>query len=65
MDLERRVVWSEGLFLRPQHLQHEERHLLSISRFLSVQHCPEQWGVCHCEFDKAGLSLGKVGLRRR
>ena len=27
MSSNNRVVWSEGLFLRPQHFQQQERHL--------------------------------------
>ena len=29
MSENNRIVWSEGLFLRPQHFQQQERHLES------------------------------------
>jgi len=29
---ERKVVWTEGMFLRPQHFQQQERYLESFAR---------------------------------
>jgi len=32
MSGERKVVWTEGMFLRPQHFQQQERYLESFTQ---------------------------------
>lgn len=59
-----KVVWSEGLFLRPQHFQQQDRHsqwqLEARTRPLG----PFQWGFSAIEIDENALALGKVTIRR-
>ena len=59
-----RVVWSEGLFLQPQHLQQQDRYL---ERFVETR-ChgliPHAWGFTEVEIERDFLSIGKLGLRR-
>lgn len=60
--LRQRVVWSEGMFLRPQHFQQLERH---IERYVQVRCRPLQglfWGFDTLEIDREALGLGKVAL---
>jgi len=57
-----RVVWSEGLFLRPQHFQQNERfveHLID-SRVTSLH--PYPWGYSSLQFDADALKLGRIAL---
>jgi len=59
-----RVVWHEGLFLRPQHLQQQERFnqhwLEGRSQGLRVYN----WGLTHLEIDEQLLKLGKIAISR-
>jgi type VI secretion system protein ImpJ len=59
-----RVVWSEGLFLRPQHFQQQERYLEAYieGRAGSLRSYP--WGFTELEIERDLLAIGKLGLRR-
>lgn len=58
------VVWSQGLFLRPQHFQqqaryHEhqrERHVLAVNNY--------GWGVEDIEFDSPQTTPGTLSIKR-
>ncbi|MCW5749326.1 MAG: type VI secretion system baseplate subunit TssK, partial [Alphaproteobacteria bacterium] len=62
MGTNSRVVWSEGMFLRPQHFQQQTRHVDRIvhQRVSAVR--PFGWGVTEFQVDKAALNIGKFGL---
>ena len=59
-----RVVWSEGLFLRPQHFQQQDRYL---ERFVETR-CQglvaHGWGFADVELERDHLGIGKLALRR-
>jgi type VI secretion system protein ImpJ len=59
-----RVVWNEGLFLRPQHLQQQERFLQHWieSRCKGIR--AFNWGLTQLELDEQHLTLGKVSLNK-
>lgn len=57
-----KVIWSEGLFLQPQHFQQHDRYL---ERLLEGRTCPllgHGWGFSHIELNQPVLALGKVQL---
>jgi len=60
-----KVVWSEGLFLRPQHMQQQERYL---ERYVDLRAAPLQsqggWGFSELELESDLLAVGKLGIRR-
>ena len=64
MSAHNRVVWSEGLFLQPQHFQQQDRY---VERYLETR-CgslaPYTWGFTEVEFERDFLKIGKIGLRR-
>jgi len=64
MSAHNRVVWSEGLFLQPQHFQQQDRY---FERYIETR-ChplvPYSWGFTEIEFERDFLKIGKVGLRR-
>jgi type VI secretion system protein ImpJ len=64
MSTHNRVIWSEGLFLQPQHLQQQERFL---ERFVETR-CRDlvshSWGFGEVEIERDLLAIGKLGLRR-
>lgn len=64
MSLDSRVVWSEGMFLNPQHFQQQDRY---IERYIDSK-CSAYgaygWGVHEFEVDQQLLKLGKISLLR-
>jgi type VI secretion system protein ImpJ len=64
MSNKHKVVWSEGMFLRPQHFQQQERYLQSRMQALALSDKPFAWGLTELEFDPDLLQLGKFSLRR-
>src|SRR5215510_6812802 len=59
-----KVVWSEGLFLRPHHLQQSDRYLERQIEGRVGQVTPYPWGFVSLEIDRDLAQQGKFGLRR-
>ncbi|WP_112184512.1 type VI secretion system baseplate subunit TssK [Ralstonia sp. GX3-BWBA] len=55
-----KVVWSEGLFLRPQLFQQQERYLEHFAHKRAAALSPFFWGFHHLAIDAEALALGKV-----
>lgn len=64
MNAFNKVVWSEGLFLRPQLFQQQERYLEQFAHRRAFTSGPFFWGFRHCRIATHLLSLGQVGLSR-
>ncbi len=64
MSSNNRVVWSEGLFLRPQHFQQQERHLERYIEGRARELRSHSWGFTELEIERDLLAIGKFGLRR-
>jgi type VI secretion system protein ImpJ len=64
MSAHSRVIWSEGLFLQPQHFQQQERYLERYVESRCQSLIPHSWGFTAIEFERDLLSIGKVALRR-
>ena len=64
MSENNRIIWSEGLFLRPQHFQQQERYLESWIEGRTAALRPYSWGFTELEIERDLLAIGKVGLRR-
>jgi len=62
MSSHSRVVWTEGLFLQPQHLQQQERRFEHLLALQTATHAPLSWGFAELEIDEAALALGKLVL---
>ena len=64
MSVHNKVVWSEGLFLQPQHFQQQDRY---VERYVETR-CSaligHSWGFTEIEIERDFLSIGKFGLRR-
>ncbi len=57
-----RVVWQEGMFLRAQHFQQQDRHLDALVRgVLAVAH-PYPWGVARLTIDRELLATGRFAV---
>jgi type VI secretion system protein ImpJ len=64
MSVYSKVVWSEGLFLRPQHLQQQDRY---YERYVETRcHAlrSNSWGLTELEVERDLLSIGQLGLAR-
>lgn len=59
-----KVIWSEGLFLQPQHLQQQERYLEHYVETRCRALIGQSWGLSEIEFERDLLRVGKVALRR-
>ena len=57
-----KVVWSEGLFLRPQHFQQHDRYLERYLQVRSDALRSHGWGFSELRLDRDLLRLGKVAI---
>jgi len=58
-----KVVWSEGLFLQPQHFQQNDRYVESLVGGLAGSLTPHAWGVSELTIDDELLRLGKFAVK--
>ena len=59
-----RVVWSEGMFLRPQHFQQAERHREYSTHLRALGGEGHFWGFNSLTLDATSLAIGKVAIAR-
>jgi type VI secretion system protein ImpJ len=59
-----KTIWSEGMFLRPQHFQQHDRYLEALIEDRSAPLQPYPWGVRELEINQEALGLGKVDLAK-
>lgn len=59
-----KVTWSEGLFLRPQLFQQQERYLETFAHKRSLPLSPFFWGFSELRIDPESLTLGKLVVAR-
>jgi type VI secretion system protein ImpJ len=64
MSSNNRIVWSEGMFLRPQHLQQQGRYVERYVEGRSRDLRAHSWGFTDLEIERDLLAIGKLGLRR-
>ncbi|MFD2178648.1 type VI secretion system baseplate subunit TssK [Veronia pacifica] len=60
----KKVVWSEGMFLSPQHFQQQERYFEGFVRNFAGQYAPKAFGLTELVIDHAMLNIGKVAVRK-
>ena len=64
MSSNNKVVWSEGLFLRPQHFQQHDRYLERFVEGRSAALRNHSWGFTELQIERDLLAVGKLGLKR-
>ncbi|AUG41666.1 type VI secretion system baseplate subunit TssK [Pseudomonas chlororaphis] len=62
MSWNNRVVWSEGMFLRPQHLQQHDRYMEALIDGRCRPLSAGGWGFSELRIDESLLSQGKVAI---
>jgi type VI secretion system protein ImpJ len=59
-----KVMWTEGLFLRPHHLQQSDRYLENLLQSRVRHVTPYPWGFSSIEIDRDLAQQSKFALRR-
>ncbi|MFK7913444.1 MAG: type VI secretion system baseplate subunit TssK [Pseudomonadales bacterium] len=62
MSTKNKVIWTEGLFLRPQHMQQERRYFEHALNHRVRNSGAYGWGFANLRLDRDLLAIGKVGL---
>jgi type VI secretion system protein ImpJ len=63
MSQENKVVWSDGMFLRPHHFQQQDRYFESLLGYCTQVQRPHAWGFAGLQLDTELLQTGKFALR--
>lgn len=64
MSWKNRVIWSEGLFLKPQHFQQHDRYVESYVEGRCRGLHNNSWGFNELVLDLDQLAIGKIALSR-
>ena len=64
MSFDNKVIWSEGMFLRPQHFQQQDRHLEQAITNALGSGKESAWGLQEITIDSELLPLGKVSVTK-
>lgn len=62
MPTQNKVVWSEGMFLRPQHMQQQDRYLDMQFNDRARWQQPYGWGIRRLELDEQLLQQGVFAI---
>jgi type VI secretion system protein ImpJ len=57
-----KVIWTEGMFLQPQHLQQHDRFLAQQAQMRLAATAAYGWGFVSLTIDSAALRLGKIAI---
>ncbi len=57
-----RILWSEGMFLRPQHFQQQDRYHESVLQQIQKSLKPHWWGFLDVDLDANLYKQGKLAL---
>ncbi len=59
MTWNQKVVWYEGMFLRPQHFQQQDRYFEALIEARCQPLHPYAWGVSELQLDRSNLAAGR------
>jgi type VI secretion system protein ImpJ len=62
MFWQNKVVWHEGMFLRAQHFQQQDRYLEALVRGTAASLVPFPWGFSSLAIDRDLLGTGRFAL---
>ena len=57
-----KVIWSEGMFLRTQHFQQQDRYVERLVRNRTAHLRPHPWGVAKLAIDRSLLTTGRFAI---
>lgn len=58
----RKPIWTEGLFMTPQHLQQSDTYHEALLHARVHALCKFDWGITDAQFDERSLSAGQLKL---
>ncbi len=61
--MENRIVWKEGLFIRPQHFQQNDRYYAYELMTRTSELGSNKWGFINLDIDKHLLGIGKIVIK--
>lgn len=64
MTQPRKLVWTEGLFMTPQHLQQSDQYHESLVHSRVHAIVPYDWGITEVLFDDRSLTAGQVRITK-
>jgi type VI secretion system protein ImpJ len=62
MSWDSKIVWSEGMFLRTQHFQQQDRYIERLVRGRTENLRPHPWGVSNLAIDRSLLTTGRFAV---
>lgn len=62
MTSQNKVVWSDGLFVKPHHFQQQARYLERMTQRLANGADPHNFGLHHLQIDEDLLQMGKLSI---
>ncbi|EQC01512.1 type VI secretion system baseplate subunit TssK [Photorhabdus temperata] len=62
MSGKNRVIWREGLFIKPQHFQQQQKHNDYLAHSLLTTFINHYYGFSSLTIDKDLLALGRIGI---
>lgn len=62
MDSYKKIVWTEGMFLRPQHFQQQDRYIEFTVHQRALAPAYYFWGFRRLQVDTSALALGVISL---
>lgn len=64
MENTHKVVWSEGMFIRPQHFQQQDHYVQSVLSAHQRAHQSYGWGMIEFALDENLLNIGKISINK-
>ena len=64
MSWDNKVVWSEGMFLQPQHFQQQDRYFERVVRDRVAALRPCGWGITELQINHELLGVGRFAISR-
>ncbi|WP_315853597.1 type VI secretion system baseplate subunit TssK [Marinobacterium arenosum] len=59
----RKVVWSEGMFIAPQHFQQQDRHVHHyVEQYVAAAGHGKRYGLSELQIDRERLKIGKIAV---
>ena len=62
MSWDSKIIWSEGMFLRTQHFQQQDRYVERLVRSRTAHLRPHPWGVAKLAIDRSLLTTGRFAI---
>ncbi len=64
MELEHKIVWTEGMFIAPQHFQQQDRYFHDyVSKYAAASGAGRSIGLSELQIDRDRLKIGKIAVK--